>query len=139
SMISPAILMNVALPTAAAIAAVQKLPPRVPILARGSELTLDVKFDALGSPAGMDLITDAIQADLSRQLETRGVKVKPRTGLVLEVSIRERATDNLLRFVVLATGQETSIRETSVECALTLKDVTGQVLWQRSQPFYTEP
>jgi|GEM_PF-3323526 len=139
SMISPATLMNVALPTAAATAAVQKLPPRVPILARGSELTLDVKFAALGSPAGMDLITDSIQADLSRQLEARGVKVKPRTGLVLEVSIREQATDNLLRFVVLATGQETSIRETSVECALTLKDITGQVLWQRSQPFYTEP
>ncbi len=139
SMINPATLMSVVIPTPAASAAVEKLPPRVPILATGSEITLDIKFEALGSPAGTDLITDAIQADLSRQLQARGVMVKPRTGLVLEVAIREQPTENRLRFVVLATGQETSIRETSVECELSLKDVTGQVLWHRSQPFYTEP
>ncbi|MEZ6133648.1 MAG: SHD1 domain-containing protein [Pirellulaceae bacterium] len=138
SFIGQGTLMGVELPSPAATAAINKLPPQVPILEKGGEVTLDVQFSALGAPAGIDLITDAIQADLSKQLLARGVQVKPRTGLVLVVTISEKRTQNRLRFKMLATGEEQSIQETRVDCELTLKDVTGTTLWQRTQAFYNE-
>jgi hypothetical protein len=137
-MISPATLMGVELPTPAAAAAIAKLPPRTPILTQGAEITLDVKFQSLGAPAGIDLITDSIQADLSRQLIDRGIQVKPRAGLVLVVAIQEKQTDERLRFMMVATGQEISIRETRVDCELILKDVIGKVLWHQSHAFYNQ-
>ena len=135
---SPAMLMGVHLPTPAAAAAIKKLPPRAPLLEAGSDVTLDVKFASSGSPAGVDLITDSIQADLAKQLIARGVNVKPRAGLVLVVTIREKLTNNRLRFKMLANGQELSVQETRVDCELVLKDVTGKSLWERTQSFFNE-
>jgi WD40 repeat protein len=131
-------MMGLELPSQTTKAAISKRPPPKPIVQRGSEITLDVKFRSPGNTAGIDLITDSILADISRQLVGRGVQVKPRSGLVLNVLVQEQLTDQNLRFRMLATGQEVSVRETRVDCHLVLKDVSGSVLWKRSQAFYNE-
>lgn len=131
-------LMGTELPSQTTKAAIAKRPPPKPILQKGAEVTLDVKFRSSGNTVGVDLVTDSILADVSRQLLGRGIQVKPRTGLVLSVSVQEELTDNNLRFRMLATGQEISVRETRVDCHLILKDVSGATLWKQSQAFYNE-
>lgn len=131
-------LKGVELPSQATKYAVSQLPPPKTLVQRGSQISLDVKFQSPDNPAGIDLITDAIVADVTRNLDNRGIEVKPRMGLVLSVVVQEHPTDRNLMFRLLVTGQQITVRETRVDCHLTLKDISGKVLWKRSQAFFNE-
>ncbi len=138
STVGYASICSATLPTQPALSVIDKLKGPQQLLGVGGSVALDVQLKPLGESVGLDLLIDRVRQSVTRQLETRQLRVDPRSSLALAIKVVETRTGNGATFQS-SNGFAPRVQETRVECELTLKDITGNALWQRRQFFYNDP
>lgn len=129
----PAALCSAKLPSPPAMAVIEKLSGPRPLLDKGSQVTLDIRFKPRGDSVGLDLIVGRIRSSLTEQLKKQGFEIDDRSSIGLVVKVDEAFT-NRREF----THSRNNVSENRVTCDLSLRDVTGKELWKRIQYFYND-